>query len=71
MGDRLGIHGAVDTFAAARKLNRFETILEADYLLEIIPILLSELVFCSRTGRVRVSVRAVSEFRYRPSDGRP
>ena len=57
MGDRLGIHGAVDTFAAARKLNRFETILEADYLLEIIfSLLLSELVFCSRTGRVRVSV---------------
>jgi hypothetical protein len=55
MGDRLGIHGAVDTFAA-RKLNRFETILEADYLMEIIPLLLSELVFCCRTGRLRVSV---------------
>ena len=55
MGDRLGIHGAVDTFAA-RKLNRFETILEADYLMEIIPLLLSELVFCCRTGQLRVSV---------------
>ena len=74
MGDRLGIHGAVDIFAKEKKQTElFLGPVERQNLLEILSQLshsCSILLWPGRPGVVCLS-EVVTQFRYRPTDGRP